>query len=263
MPSELASDRSERLRGRTVIVTGAGRGIGEAVARRVAEAGALAICLDVDGIAAAATAAAVGGTSLTIDISDADQVRSAVEQVAARGPIHGLCNLAGIAGPQTPAGSTPLDEWERTYAVNLRGTFLMCREVLPHLIESGGSIVNIASALAHIGWRQEAAYGPTKAAVVQLTKSIALDYAPRVRANTVSPGAVLTPMIQAVLDETGADPAEYGRVHPLGGALLPPRAVADACLFLLSDDASFITGADLPVDGGMLAIGRSTPELTD
>lgn len=262
MRSEVSEVRDARLSGRTVVVTGAGRGIGEAVAHRVAEAGARALCLDVDGAAAEATAEAVGGVAFQVDISDEAQVRDAVADIVLRGPVHGLCNVAGIAGPQTPAGATPLDEWEATYAVNLRGTFLMCRAMLPHLVRTRGVIVNIASALAHIGWREEAAYGPTKAAVVQLTKSIALDYAPHVRANTVSPGAVLTPMIQSVLDETGADPDEYGRVHPLGGHLLPPRAIADACLFLLSDDASFVTGADLPVDAGMLAIGRSTMDLT-
>lgn len=251
------------MRDRVALVTGAGRGIGEAVAHRLARSGATVICVDRDGQTARATAEAIGGASwaIEIDISDESQVRDGLEAVRSRGPLHALCNVAGIAGPQTAAGDTLLSEWDSTCAVNLRGTFLMCRYSLPLLVESCGSIVNIASALAHIGWRAESAYGPTKAGVVQLTRSIALDYAPAVRANTVSPGAVLTPMIQQVIDETGADPDEYGRIHPLGRRLLHPDAIADACLFLLSDDASFITGADLPVDAGMLAIGRHTREL--
>ena len=239
------------------------RGIGEAIALRLAAAGASLVCIDIDGRSAESTATKVGGLWCQVDVADEEQVQAVLKHIGDSGPIDGLCNVAGIAGPQTLAADTPVEDWDRTHAVNLRGTFLMCKFALPFLVDSGGAIVNIASALAHIGWRAEAAYGPTKAAVVQLTKSIALDYAPVVRANTVSPGAVLTPMIQQVIDETGDDPREYGRIHPLSGELLPPRAIADACLFLLSLDASFITGVDLPVDGGMLAIGRSTAELVN
>lgn len=246
------------------MVTGAGRGIGEAVARRLARSGATVVCVDIDGVAAQRTASSIGGSAwhLQVDISDESQVISGFDEMDEHGELHGLCNVAGVAGPQTPAVDTGVAEWDATGAVNLRGTFLMCKYALPRLLVTRGSIVNIASALAHIGWRSECAYGPTKAAVIQLTKSIALDYAPLVRANSVSPGAVLTPMIQQVIDDTGDDPDEYGKIHPLGGRLLPPFAIADACLFLLSDDASFVTGADLPVDGGMLAIGRTTQELT-
>jgi dihydroanticapsin dehydrogenase len=129
-----------------------------------------------------------------------------------------VVNNAGIAGPQTPAGTTDLAEWERTIGVNLTGTFLVSKHAIEHLVSARGCIVNVASALAMIGWRRECAYGPGKAGVVQFTKSMALDYAPDVRVNCICPGAVRTPMIESVLPQDGDTAAllrEYGKVHPL------------------------------------------------
>jgi NAD(P)-dependent dehydrogenase (short-subunit alcohol dehydrogenase family) len=244
-----------RLQDRTAIVTGAGSGIGAAIARRFAAEGAWVACVDRNESAAAATAADIGGYALSVlaDVSDEAAVVELMNTVLARrGVIDVLVNNAGIAGPQEPAASTPLEGWNATIAVNLTGTFLVCKHAVPHLIKSRGCIVNVASALAFIGWPRECAYGPTKAGVVQLTKSMALDYAPHVRVNCVCPGAVRTAMIESVLPPGDSEAllAEYGKVHPLHGRLADPDEIARPVLFLASDDASLITGAALVVDAG-------------
>jgi NAD(P)-dependent dehydrogenase (short-subunit alcohol dehydrogenase family) len=244
------------------VVSGAASGIGRAVSGRLAEEGARVACLDIDESGAVATAARIGNDSFAIctDVADEDQVRTAVARIVnAAGRIDVLVNCAGVAGPQQPAAGTPVEGWDRTHAVNLRGTFLLAKHALPHLRRRGGAMVNVASALAFVGWPGECAYGPSKAGVVQLTKGLAVDYAPTVRVNCVCPGAVHTPMITSVLGgavDMDAALAEYGQIHPLHRRLAQPCEVADAVLFLASDDASFITGAALPVDGGFLACGR-------
>jgi NAD(P)-dependent dehydrogenase (short-subunit alcohol dehydrogenase family) len=251
-----------RLSGRVAIVTGAGSGIGHAVSVRLAEEGARVACLDVDRQAAAATADDIGSGSFPVqaDVADEDQVKAAVRQVAqTAGALDVLVSNAGVAGPQERAETTPAEGWDRTHAVNLRGVFLMAKHALAYLVPRQGTIVNIASALAFVAWPSGCAYGPSKAGVVQLTKGLALDYAPAVRVNCVCPGAVRTPMITSVLEGTPhmeAALADYGQIHPLTRRLALPREIADAVLFLASDDASFITGAALPVDGGFLAGGH-------
>lgn len=244
-----------RLSGRVALVTGAGSGIGAAIARRFHEEGAFVACADIAVERARATAEALGPRALAVsaDVADEDSVRGIVEHACQwQGHLDVLVNNAGIAGPQTPVGDTPLDQWQRTIDVNLTGTFLMSKHAISALRTARGCIVNVASALALIGWRNESAYGPSKAAVVQLTKSMALDYAPDVRVNCVCPGAVRTPMIESVLaaGDKEALLREYGKVHPLYRRLAEPQEMADAVLFLASDDASLITGVALPVDAG-------------
>jgi NAD(P)-dependent dehydrogenase (short-subunit alcohol dehydrogenase family) len=250
---------AKRLTGRTAIVTGASRGIGRAIAERLSEEGAYVACLDIDVENAHSVAAnlTTPGLAVPVDVTDEKSVESAISEVIAEaGALHILVNNAGIAGPQEPAATTDLAEWRKTVAVNLTGPFLCSKIALPHLNPTGGTIINIASALAFIGWPGEAAYGPTKAALVQLTKGMALDYAGKVRVNCICPGAVRTPMIESVLPEGAireAAMAEYGRIHPLFRRLAEPREIADAVLFLASDDASLITGAAVLVDGGLTA----------
>jgi NAD(P)-dependent dehydrogenase (short-subunit alcohol dehydrogenase family) len=252
-------DGSIRLKDRTALVTGAGRGIGRAIARRLSEEGAFVACADIDGAGAEASAADLPapGMALALDVCDEASVAAGLAQlVARRGGLDILVNNAGIAGPQSPVGTTALEAWRRTLEVNLTGPFLMARAALPHLLARAGAIVNIASALALVGWPNECAYGPSKAGVVQLTKGMALDYAGRLRVNCVCPGAVRTPMIESVLPpgtDVEAMLAEYGKIHPLHQRLADPREIADAVLFLASDDASLITGAVLAVDAGFTA----------
>ncbi|HLY58441.1 MAG TPA: SDR family oxidoreductase [Stellaceae bacterium] len=252
----------ERFTGRTVIVTGAATGIGAAIARGFAAAGAWVCGIDVDGPRLDGLVASLPhpGHAFTGDITDETAMRTVAGRVLdLRGGIDVVVNNAGIAGPQSPVDQTSLEDWNRTLAVNLTGTFLLCKHTLPALRRSRGAIVNIASALALIGWPNECAYGPTKAAIVQLTKGMAVDYAPDVRVNCVCPGAVRTEMIESVVSkdidlETAL--AEYGQVHPLHRRLAWPREIAAAVMFLASDDASLITGAALPVDGGFSIAGR-------
>lgn len=198
-----------------------------------------------------------GAVGVVCDVADEADVSRAVSTVVDDlGGVDVLVNCAGIAGPQSRAGDTDVRDWDRTQAVNLRGTFLVIKHCLPSLIARRGNIVNVASALALVGWPEESAYGPSKAGVVQLTKSVALDYAPDIRSNCVCPGAVRTPMITEVLEGSPHMEealTEYGRIHPLHGRLAWPREIADGVLFLASDDASFITGVALPVDAGFTA----------
>jgi NAD(P)-dependent dehydrogenase (short-subunit alcohol dehydrogenase family) len=247
------------MQGRTALVTGAGSGIGRAIAQRLAEEGAWVACLDrnLESAEAVATALPNGGRGLRVDVSVESEVVAGLAAIEReRGVLHVAVNNAGIAGPQTPAGRTPLAEWQRTLDVNLTGTFLVCKHSLPMLIAARGAIVNVASALAIVAKVDEAAYHASKAGVVQLSRSMALDYAATVRVNCVCPGAVRTAMIESVLPDgidVKAALAEYGQIHPLHRRLAEAEEIADAVLFLASDDASLITGVAMPVDAGFSA----------
>lgn len=248
-----------RLMNRCALVTGGGAGIGRAIALRLASEGARVCVLDINYESARNTASEIGETAfaMELDVRREAAVRHVIAEVARHeASIDILVNNAGVAGPQETILETSLGGWQDTISGNLTGPFLVSKYTLPALIRSNGTIVNIASALAFRGWRNECAYGPGKAGIVQLTKSMALDFAPHVRVNCVCPGAVRTEMIASVIpDQTkGAGTLDdYGKVHPLYGRLARPEEIADAVLFLASDDSSFITGAALPVDGGFLA----------
>jgi NAD(P)-dependent dehydrogenase (short-subunit alcohol dehydrogenase family) len=258
-PSAQYTAAGRRMHGKTALVTGAGRGIGAAIARRLSAEGAWVGCLDLEKASVTAVVETLPNPGLAIasDVSDEESVRAAIERIAvARGSLDVLVNNAGIAGPQTPVGRTPLSEWRRTLDVNLTGPFLTCKYSLPMLVTAKGCIVNVASALALVAKTDEAAYHASKAGLVHLSRTMALDYAGRVRVNCVCPGAVRTPMIESVLPP-GTDVeralAEYGRIHPLHQRLAYPEEIASAVLFLASEDASLITGAAMPVDAGFSA----------
>ena len=251
-----------KLRDKVVVVTGAGSGIGRAAALLLAREGARVALVDTDetGLSDAAQAIeASGGAGLPIvsDVADAAAVDAATARVLeAWSRLDGLVTAAGISVGKILTETT-LEDWERVFAVNVKGTFLWLRAVLPGLVaRGGGSVVTVASQLAVAGGRASAAYIASKGAVISLTRSVALDYAQSgVRANVILPGAVETPMLERSF-RRASDPAaarETSRQrHPIG-RFGKPEEIAQAALFLISDDSAFVTGAQLPVDGGWLA----------
>ena len=192
-----------------------------------------------------------------MDVSNAKDVSKGVSLMLARwGSVDVLCNNAGTVLVKR-LHETSEKEWDLTTAVNLKGTFLMSRGVIPSMMERGkGAIVNVSSISGLIGWPSYAAYCSAKGGIVQLTRQMAVDYAPfGIRVNCVCPGTTETPMIERLLLKEG-NPAEIRRRiearHPLG-RFAKPEEIAHAILFLASDEASFVTGVSLPVDGGYTA----------
>jgi 3-oxoacyl-[acyl-carrier protein] reductase len=251
------------LAGKTAFVTGGGSGIGAACAARLAAEGAAVALADRRADAAAAVAAditAAGGQAIAIscDVTSDVQVEQAVARCSAElGGPHLLVSSAGIAlGEGGVTGATPAD-FDTVMAVNVRGTFLAARHAVPRMLEmGGGAVVNLSSVFGFRAPPAECAYAASKAAIVNLTRQMALDYARNgVRVNCICPSDCDTPMIDALVAKE-ADPAAakaaLGAAIPMG-RLGRAEEVASAVAFLCSDEASFITGAALPVDGGFLA----------
>lgn len=195
-------------------------------------------------------------TRLDVDISDEAQIRSALASVAARGPIDTLFNNAGIGSTKNVV-NCDVDEWDRVFAVNVRGTYLMCKHVLPQMLErKHGIIVNTASAAGLIGLPDRAAYCASKGAVIALTKQIAVQWAAHgIRCNSVCPGTVDSPWVGRLIDQ--AEDPEARRLQLVGrqpmGRLGTPAEIAAAAIYLASDAAAFVTGTDLVIDGGITA----------
>jgi NAD(P)-dependent dehydrogenase (short-subunit alcohol dehydrogenase family) len=254
---------SGRAGGKVALVTGAGTGIGRAVCVRLAEEGA-------DVVVTSQTARNVEETcrlaeeasgraplGIPLDIGERALVDDVVGQVVERfGRIDILSNNAGIElahGP--PLTETTDAEWERIFRVNVTGMFYACRAAIPHMPD-GSSIVNMASINSFIAWENDAPYTATKGAVLQLTRALALELAPRaIRVNAVCPGVIDTPLTTSFLD-LASDPealrAEYAAASPLG-RMGTPEEVANCVLFLASDESSFVTGSALVVDGATTA----------
>jgi NAD(P)-dependent dehydrogenase (short-subunit alcohol dehydrogenase family) len=251
-----------RYAGKVALVTGAGSGIGRATARRLAAEGAAVACADIaaDAVESVAAeinteAAAGGGKALAVrlDVTSEDSVASVVAEVKdALGRITNLCNIAGVGGfAHTPEQT--LSGWDRIIAVNLTGTFLTCRAVLPDMIEHGGAIVNTASTAAIIGQPYTAAYCASKGGVKMLTKSLAVEYmATGVRINAVAPGAVDTPIIHDFWPPEDANWKLVERtMTPFGFAF--PQEIAGAFAYLGSDEAAYVTGSIFSIDGAITA----------
>jgi NAD(P)-dependent dehydrogenase (short-subunit alcohol dehydrogenase family) len=249
------------LSGKVAIVTGAARGIGEATAVRLAEAGAAVLCVDIDSEVeeTAASIAGEGGRALAhvVDLAGED----AHAEVAARATeeLGGVDVYHANAAIQRMAAleDTSLEDWDRLVATNLRGTALGIAAALPHMRRrGGGSVVITASVLGIVGDRNLPVYGATKGAVRALCRSLAAHHgSENIRVNTVCPGDVETRLVQEFFDgqpDPAAARAEITRYYPLG-RFATPRDVANVVAFLASDDAAYLTGIDVVVDGGLLS----------
>ena len=252
------------LDGKVVLVTGSGSGIGEAICVRFAEEGAEVVVTTRNPEHLARTCERVAGVAareplaVQMDVADRGSVAAGVAAAVDRsGRIDVLCANAGIDLPRAPAiDDVTDDEWDRVMAVNVTGAFLVTRESVAH-IPDGGAVVTIGSINSFAGWPNDLPYTTSKGAILQFTRALALDLAPRrIRANCVCPGVIDTPMTREFIDAS-PDPdgtaRQYDAVAPLG-RMGTAEEVANAALFLASDQASFITGSALLVDGGTTAI---------
>lgn len=242
-----------RFDGKVVAVTGAGSGLGEEIAKRLASEGARVAVLDINGDEAARVARAIGGHPYQADVANAEQMMGVMAQVATElGGLHGAVNNAGVGGPAAPTADYPLEHWNRIIAVNLSGVFHSVRAEIPYLLASGGgSIVNMASILGTVAFPGAPAYVAAKHGVIGLTKATALEYGRQgVRVNAVCPTFVKTPL--AVREMSEDVWTHLDERHALGRCATEAE-VAAMTAFLLSDEASGNTGGAYLVDGGITA----------
>ena len=238
------------LQGRVAIITGAAGDIGMAMAQRFGAAGARVALID-------RTISTLKDLfAVECDVSSEEQVRAAVAQIARQlGAIHILVNNAAADTPKNRVADLALEDWQKHFAVNVTGAFLMAKHAIPHMRAAGGGVVlNIASQLGRVTLIGSAAYSASKAALISLTRSIALDHAADgIRAVSLSPGAIMTSRLTRRYGSEEAVNRDLAGRHPIG-RLGTPQEVANAALFLAGGDASFFTGADVLMDGGYTAV---------
>lgn len=251
-----------RVAGKVALVTGAASGLGLAISKRLAAEGARVVATDIDLDAANAAASDIAGDVLVLkhDVTSEQDWRDVIARIEEEiGALHILVNNAGI-GAMGNVENTTLEDWQRVHSVDLDSVFLGCKYAMALMRDSGGgSIVNMSSIAGIIASHVTVAYNSAKAGVLHLTKSVALHGArgtPQIRCNSVHPAFVDTPILDPMYLRKGSREellAKLGRQVPLG-RVAQPSEIAAAVLFLASDDASFITGAELKVDGGISAM---------
>lgn len=252
-----------RLQNKVCLITGAGKGIGAATAKVFAREGAIVEVADVDmqsaeQVVASITADGGRATATKVDVTDTASVKTWVNGVTERN--RGIDVLFNNAGVSAVGQLHEIDEalWARVLNVNITGVYVVSKAVVPIMIEQKkGSIVNMSSCIAEIGLARRAAYAATKGAVFSMTKSMQVDYAPHnIRVNALLPGTIYTPFVEDYLKRSYDDPTqaiESLKLRQLGGELGTPEDVAEAALYLASDEARYVLGAGLSVDGGVTA----------
>lgn len=251
-----------RMDGKVALVTGAASGLGKATALRLAEEGARVLCTDVDTEGGEAVAKEIGASAhfQRHDVTSEAQWEAALHEVTERfGGLHALVNNAGIVIVRS-IEDTSLEEWRRQMAVNLDGAFLGCKHGLRAMREGGGSIVNLSSVAGLVGQPPFVAYSASKGGVRLLTKSVAahcLQLALPVRCNSIHPGGIDTPMTRSLGEKIpGAGPTTLAVLDKMdvSGPLGRPIDVANLVLFLASDESQLINGAEIAIDGGLVAL---------
>jgi NAD(P)-dependent dehydrogenase (short-subunit alcohol dehydrogenase family) len=249
-----------RIAERVALITGGGGEIGSAIARRFAHEGAKVAIADLDPVKSQAVARAIiasGGQAhaLAVDVSDERSAKAAVTQtIDAFSKLTTLVNVAAAVTPDGTVETLTLAQWTHAIGVNLTGAFLMCKYAVPQMRRAGGgSIINIASQLGHLGVPLRSPYCTTKAALLHFTRILAMDHAvDKIRANTISPGFILTERSSARSGGKDQARARNGPRHLLNRPG-EPEEIAAGAIYLASDDASFVTASDLLIDGGYIA----------
>ncbi|MFC4167606.1 SDR family NAD(P)-dependent oxidoreductase [Teichococcus aestuarii] len=246
-------------RGRVALVTGAASGIGLATAEVLAARGWRAVLADVNLEAARAAAARLGAEAIALDVTDEAATEAAFDEIEARlGPVEALMANAGLIQPGATPEALPLAEFDRIIAVNLRGVYISCVAAGRRMAPRGRGGIVVTGSVTASRTAPLHAYAPAKAAVVHMAACLAAEWGRSgVRVNAVSPGYVATPPLRAAIERGLRDPRLLAEAAALG-RMVKPAEIGTAVAFLLSDDASAITGIDLPVDAGWLAAGHLT-----